>query len=217
MSNLTSFLSNFDRHNGFSKTCRFEVEIPYAPVGSGRDLTFQCEVAELPGYNINTVDGLVYGAPYAIAATPVYNELNLTFICAADMWEKKFFDAWLEYILPQRDYRLKYRDEYATFINVKQFTETGQIAYYATFIDAFPNTTAPITLNWADDGINRLSVGFKYRSWKAIPVENSLSGGTTLSSGSDLLTGALNTLQPFIPQSTFQPLSSLINTTTGLL
>lgn len=176
MANLERFLSNFNKHNDFSKTSKFEVSILGSPVvGPAQDLTLQCEVAELPGYNINTVDGLVYGAPYAVAATPVLNELNLTFICAGDLWEKKYFDTWLQYILPQRSYLAKYRDEYASTVTVTQFTEQGTAAHKVEFVEAFPFTVSPIALNWGDDGINRLSVGFKYRSWKSVPVQGFLN------------------------------------------
>jgi len=182
MANLDNFISHFAKHNEFSKTSRFEVYILGAPVGgvSTEGLRFQCETSELPGYNIDTVDGLVYGAPYAIAAKPAYNELNLTFICAGDLWEKKFFDSWLQYILPQTNYVAKYRDEYTSTIRVSTYTDQGKASHQVEFIEAFPNTVAPIALNWADDGINRVSVGFKYRKWRSLPVQGFMNTAYTL-------------------------------------
>lgn len=186
MAFVDRFLSHYSRHADYSKTSKFETVISIggdllARVGSPTDLRFQCEVSELPGYNINTVEGKVYGATYAVAANPVFNELNLTFICAGDMWEKRFFDDWMEYILPKQNFLARYRNEYVGTITVTQYSEVsikteeesfasseiGNIkTYRVKFLEAFPTSVAPIALNWADDSVNRLAVTFKYRRWE---------------------------------------------------
>lgn len=194
--NINEFTTHFDRHQTFSKSSKFEVFV-FPPevmnggifdrlkitIGRGglrvnmnspRGLRFQCETAEIPGYNINTVDGRVYGASYAVAATPVFNELTLTFICAADLWEKEFFDDWQNAILPkdQYGYKAQYRDSYVSNIVVRQFHETGDLAAAYTFLEAFPTSVAPISLNWGSDEINKLNVTFKYARWeKKVGVE----------------------------------------------
>lgn len=183
MSFVDKFRSHFGDHKDYSKTSRFEVFI-FAPstlrgsLANSEGLKFQCETSELPGYNINTVDGKVYGAHYAVAATPVYNDLNLTFICAGDLWEKQFFDNWMNYIMPKGDYGYfpQYRDSYVAPIQVRSYLElqvsesnqTPQIAYEARFIEAFPTSVSPISLNWGDDSINKLSVTFKYKRWEQL-------------------------------------------------
>lgn len=195
---IDKFRAHFGTHSDWSKSSRFEAFI-FSPPCMGRrnpeGLRFQCETAELPGYNINTVEGKVYGAHYASAATPVFNDLNLTFICAGDMWEKKYFDDWMEFILPKNkyDFTAAYRKDYVTTIEVKQYDETsGQVAqavsaipfvrdivdkyvdtpaatqYHVKFLEIFPTSVAPIALNWAADDINRLNVTFKYRYWNEV-------------------------------------------------
>lgn len=180
-------MGNFAAHGDFSKTSKFAAYIfPPKGLNSGglfggllplpnaldaASLSFQCEAAELPGYNINTIEGRVYGAPYHVAATPVFNELNLTFICAGDLWEKKFFDDWMDYILPKKvenrtGYLANYFRDYTSTVRVIQFTEVGIPAYTVKFEQAFPYTMQPIQLNWGDDGINRLQVGFRYTEWE---------------------------------------------------
>lgn len=189
------FLSNLAIHNDVAKSNRFEVLIflnnnLLNVIGRGHDLRFQCEAAEIPGYNLDTVDGVVYGAPYAIAARPNFTDLNLTFICAGDMWEKKFFDGWQDFILPKRDYLARYRNEYVGDIDVIQYHDRidpvygnaprrlpdgrmnynmgPETIYRARYIEAFPTSVNPINVNWGDDNINRLSVTFKYRKWEYI-------------------------------------------------
>lgn len=176
MSYVDNFISHYDKHKEFSRASKFDVDIflpdslvSVLPNPSG--LKFQCETAELPGYNFDTIDGRVYGAPYAIAARPTFQDLRLTFICTGDLWEKKFFDSWQEFIMPKTDFLPRYRIEYVANIEVRQYYVTGEVAYTAMFYEAFPSSIDPISLSWADDGINRLNVNFKYRYWKAPTVK----------------------------------------------
>lgn len=184
------FMANMGLHGDFSKVSKFAAYIdPPSNLTSGgflgglipippslsainsAGLSFQCEVAELPGYNINTIEGKVYGASYYVPATPVFNELNLTFICAGDMWEKKFFDDWMDLVLPKKKrdnygYLANYPDDCRGGIRIVQFTEIGLPSYVAKFKQVFPYTMQPMATNWADDGIHRLTVGFRYTEWE---------------------------------------------------
>lgn len=272
MANINKFLSHFSSKGEFSKTARFDAQIFLPGGGDTQGLTLQCEAAELPGYNINTVDGKVYGAPYQVAATPIFNELRLTFICAGDLNEKGTFEDWMDLALPMglnnnsnQLYRANYRDSYIGKIIVTQYYEYGvtisqdksdtvtsygkqtlgmklqtavadtakssilnalgvptnpeqfnnkkqiyadnlpnvaQPSYKVTFEEVFPYSMEPISVNWQDDGINRLTVAFKYKKWsreffdstrtnspnKGLSLNDKLQQGlTTLSSIRSLL------------------------------
>lgn len=190
MSFVDKFLAHYSKHKDFSKASKFEAVIYpnnflIATFPEVKDLRIQCESAELPGYSFDTVDGRIYGAPYAVAARPTFSDLRLTFICTGELWEKRIFDAWQEFIMPKTDFFPRYQEEYVTTIQVIQYLETtsdnvmnqtpsGDVlnrnakpnfAYGAMFYEAFPYTVEPITLSWADDNVNRLTVGFKYRRW----------------------------------------------------
>lgn len=154
-------------------------------------LTFQCEQAVLPGYALNTVDQKVFGAPWSIAATPgEYQPLELSFICAGDLWERKFFEDWMEFIMPKGSKRstadnivsnfinadgasraagsATYRNEYISTIQVIQFNDVGVPAARYTFEEAYPVQMAPTPVQWtggSDDSILRINVTFKYTTW----------------------------------------------------
>lgn len=206
-----AFLANYAAHFDFAKASKFLVLI-YQPSGlvaggllggligqtkatqflakglNAASLSFQCEQAQLPGYTINTVEQKIFGAPWSIAATPGdYQPLELTFICAGDLWERKFFEDWMEFTLPKGSIRRSadnivrnlvnadgtsraagsatYRDEYISTIQVIQFHEVGIPSARYTFEEAYPVSIAPQPLNWGDDQIHRLSVTFKYTTW----------------------------------------------------
>jgi hypothetical protein len=200
------FLANYAAHLDFAKPSKFAALI-YQPPGLiagglfgglvgqtqatqflGRGLNtgsllFQCESAVLPGYSFNTVSQKIYGAQFTQAATPEYTPLELTFICAGDLWERKFFEDWMEFILPKGTSKTtieslvnvegagraaataKYRNEYCGSVQVIQFHETGIPSARYTFEEVYPVSVAPQPVNWGDDGIHRLNVTFQYTRW----------------------------------------------------
>lgn len=179
---VNQFQSHFAKHRDYAKTSKFDVII-YKPSGlvtQTTDLRFQCETAELPGLNINTVDGRYYGVPQSVASVGTFNDITLSFICAADLWEKKLFDQWMNLILgrPSTSYLLSYKNEYSTKIDINQYYEDApdsgvgaaasaapEKSYIVSLHNAFPISMSPLQLNWADDNIHRLSVTFKYDYW----------------------------------------------------
>lgn len=173
--NIEQFIGHFESKRGFSKAAKFHVVINSPPaLGLDlRDLTLQCETAELPGYNINTLEGRVYGASYAVPQNPVFNELTLTFICAADLSEKRIFDYWMDVVMPkgQYGYRAAYRDDIVANIEITSFYEDSQYPSRADksltvrVFEAFPTSVAAVPLSWGSDDVNRLTVTFKYSRW----------------------------------------------------
>lgn len=209
-----AFLANYAVHADFAKPSKF-LALIYQPAGliagglfggllgqtkatqflgkglNTAGLSFQCEQAQLPGYSVNTVTQRIFGAPFTAAATPQdYEPLALTFICATDMWERKFFEDWMEFILPKGSMKLsgdsaagivgnlinadgvsraageaKYRHDYTGTIQIIQFSETGIPSARYTFEECYPVMVAPQGLNWGDGDIHRLNVTFSYRTW----------------------------------------------------
>lgn len=140
--NVNKFISHFDSHAGFARTSKFEVRIALPStlmsMGTTEELALQCESAEIPGYTVNTVESKIFGAPTHIAATPAFGDITLNFICAGDLWEKKFFDAWLDLIIPKTTYLAKYKSDYQTTVTIHQFTD------YVTSAPAGQQLTSPL-------------------------------------------------------------------------
>jgi hypothetical protein len=179
--NVDQFRDHFAKHDDFAKTSRFDVRITEPP-GLGlnaSDLRFQCETTELPGYTVNTVDGRYYGVANPVASFPSFAELTLTFVCAGDFWEKKLFDRWMNIVIPFNNYNPRYKNDYtAPKIVINQFSESGSIIYSVSFFEAFPVAMSPMSMNWADDGIHRLPVTFRYEFWTTNDIQ--ATGGELL-------------------------------------
>jgi hypothetical protein len=170
MFKVSDFITHFSKHSDFAKTSKFEVLIappPFLADLPTYDLRFQCESTELPAYNVNTVENRQYGVGLPVASSPVsFADITLTFICAGDMWEKKLFDRWMNNVIPINNYNPRYKDEYITSkIEINQYSETSEKIYSAVLFSAFPISIGAMSLNWADDGIHRLPVTFKYDYW----------------------------------------------------
>ena len=197
--NINQFRDHFANHDDFAKTSKFDVRVT-APNRLGLDATdlrFQCETTELPGYTVNTVDGRYYGVASPVASFPTFGDLTLTFICSGDFWEKKLFDKWLNLVIPfNTSYNPNYREAYlAPSLEINQFSEYGdlppaselrnetavagiddrpKILYKVQFFNIFPTAIAPMSLNWADDGIHRLAVTFRYEYWLTGDLERAV-------------------------------------------
>lgn len=211
MAFVDAFLANYAAHFDFAKPSKFLVMV-FQPAGliaggllggligqtkatqflgkgiNTASLSFQCEQASLPGYSINPVSQKIYGPSFTAAATPQdFEPLQLTFICAGDMWERKFFEDWMEFIIPKGSMKLtadttvsnlinadgasraggtvKYRNEYTGSIQVVQFHETGIPSARYTYEECYPVSVAQQQLSWGDQDIHRLNVTFNYRTW----------------------------------------------------
>jgi hypothetical protein len=156
-----------------------EVVVTAPRLDDSRYLSLQCEATELPGFTVNTLESKVYGPSWHVATTPSYSDITLTFLCTSDMWEKKYFEDWMQSIIPTGYYstdsiindgasHVAYRDSYLSTIVIDQFKESGEnnIPYRCALLQAFPIAIQALPLNWGDsEGIHRLAVVFKYYKW----------------------------------------------------
>ena len=205
------------RGGGPSKPSRFLIQInpPSFPqrgylnnpqdMNRLRDLTFQCEATELPGRSLSTSDVQIAGPTFKLPYGSAYQDITFTFICTNDMYEKRIFDDWLNYINNIDNFTFNYRDEYATTIGIFQYDEGGDVSkwpavtYGVQLIDAYPIAINQLSLAWGEDSVHRLGITFAYTYYRPIgqlnapvplPDLGSLTG--SISSISSLLSGSIN-------------------------
>jgi hypothetical protein len=214
--NINTFRQNLSGHDEIAKVDHFEVVITpqqgfrsYIISNSRllgidasqitRSLSLQAEQAELPGRIFNTIEPKIYGVPYRTPATTAYTDINITFISTGKFWERKFFDAWLDYIQPRDTFNFKYRDTYVCDMTIKQYSPFSTDAIYEVKLeDAYPINVAPQGLNWSDDSGHKLSVAFAYTRWSTSTtvssgnvIDISTIGITNIASGINVLGGIL--------------------------
>jgi len=137
-----------------------------------RYLALQCESAELPGRTFQTADRKIYGPSSKIPNATTYNDMNLTFICTNEFYERKLFDQWMECIHPSDTWNFRFpadnQTRYLTNIKIIQYDEFIKRIYCVELIDAFPIAVAPQSLSWGEEGFHRLSVSFAYSQYRVV-------------------------------------------------
>lgn len=137
-----------------------------------RYLALQCETAELPGKTLMTMDGKVYGPTFKVPYYTQYEDMQMTFLCTNEFYERKLFERWIEAINPTDTYNMRYAKDdetrYLTNIKVVQYDDFIKKIFVVELIDAFPIGIAAQPLSWQDDNFHRLNVRFAYTKYRVI-------------------------------------------------
>jgi hypothetical protein len=95
-----------------------------------------------------------------------YNDIEMTFIVSGNMEEKKFFDAWMEYINPTYKYDFRYKTDYISTLQINQYDELNKLTYSVNLIDAYPIVVNQMDLNWGSTEYHKLTVVFANSYWQ---------------------------------------------------
>lgn len=137
-----------------------------------RYLSMQCESAELPGRTLQTADVKIYGPTFKVPYQTQYQDINLTFLCTNEFYERKLFDRWIESIMPSDTNNLRYpkgsETRYMTNITIIQYDEFIRQIYAVELIDAFPIGVSSQPLAWSEDGFHRVTAQFSYQKYKVV-------------------------------------------------
>ena len=162
----SSFTTDLARPN------RFDVRIPVplvlfgTPYVSSENLSYRCEIAQLPGRTFETTERKTYGPIQKIPHLTSFTDIDLTFLVDDDMKQKYMFDSWLEQINPLNTNNYGYRNEYSTTITINQYDVENKLSYSVDLLEAFPISVNQMDLDWSNDGLHKLSVTFAFTKWK---------------------------------------------------
>jgi hypothetical protein len=173
---INDFKSSFK--TDVAKVARFDVTIPVpiilSPyISDGRNLTYRCESASLPGRVFETTEKKMGSAP--VEKFPYrtnYSEVTMTFIVSDDMNEKIFFDSWMELINPSDNYNFQYKANYAVDVSINQYDAQNSLTYAAVLREAFPLAVTQLDMDWSSDAYHKLAVVFAYKQWNNNTVQN---------------------------------------------
>lgn len=236
-SSIQDFYSRISKYKDFARGNRFRVfmNVPSALLknwGSKmEDLSFLCEMSELPGKNIATFDRRTYGVSEKMPIQTSFQDINLTFLCTDDkenMWQKRFFEDWMDLIHPSDTYNLRYKSDYTVYFRIVQYSilseneesENVEKNYAVALYDAYPINMNQLGLAWADDGFLRLSMTFAYTRWErtiGISTLNSLQQNldTPYIQQSDIPPPKQNKSLPPVGQNEINPATGNFIGTTG--
>ena len=152
---------------GIARNNRYDVVIaPPGGFGDATQLSISCEIASLPGKGYATTDRRTYGPLVKVPYEKLYNEIQMTFRCDADMSEKKFFDSWYDLVAVPGSHHFNYYDDYVGTIIIIQQDGRNRSKYTATLLEAYPTIIGDLELT--QEGTNeyhKLPVTFAYKEW----------------------------------------------------
>jgi hypothetical protein len=146
------------------------------------DSTTLPDIATIP---ITSSEGTDF--PYDIVNNFAYATHSATFYLSSDMWEKKFFDKWIELTYHKEKGQPNFYNNYTASMKITQGyfggdgssdgktartwthdTENPDKKYTVTLKDVYPKSIAPISLDWSSTNtLAKMSVTFHYSSWSS--------------------------------------------------
>lgn len=176
---ITEFSSQLSRR-GVQKPSHYQLLItPPATIETPvvRDFIFRANSANLPGFNIgyDDIKHKGYGLGEKRANTISFEDITVTVIVDGQGETKKFFNDWMELILPTNDgvhgtsnvEMFEYPVNYYGGIEITMFDGTGVAHTNWSFKDCFPISVGAVQVSWeSTDTIFVLPISFAYRSYK---------------------------------------------------
>ena len=144
-------------------------------------LSWLCDTINIPSRSLTTTEFRTYGLPVKRPYGSVYTESQMEFLCTRNMGEKKFFDAWLNYIFNNNSYDMAYYDNYVTDIDIYHFDRTAKDSsdlhnstYHIKLIEAYPTLVGEVSLNHTATEVLKIPITFTYKKY----VHADINSGT---------------------------------------
>jgi len=135
-------------------------------------LSWLCDTINIPSRSLTTTEFRTYGLPVKRPYGSVYTESQMEFLCTRNMGEKKFFDAWLNYIFNNRSYDIAYYDSYRTDIDIYHFDRSATDAndlskstYHIKLEEAYPTLVGEVSMNHTATEVLKLPITFTYKKY----------------------------------------------------
>lgn len=170
-----------------------------------QDVEYWVDSVNIPGYQLalNVTKRWTYGPDEKRPYMPVFLPITVTFNSDADGTYLRFFNDWLQYILPHdwyngginqisnytgRQYEVEYKSEYATDITIAVVNTAGQIVEVYYIKEAFPSLVTDIPMSYSQNGNAKFQVNFEYLDWTVRTDSPAVQEGT-----------AVDTPDPIVP------------------
>jgi hypothetical protein len=134
-----------------------------------QQLSVRCSSISIPSKSLATQSNRLYGPARNFPFEMTYpGELNATFILSADLRERQFFDAWLDYICNPQDFKMEYYDNYVTEIQINALNRDDGFYHVCTLEEAYPKSVGEIQLGYDKDGdLMQQEVSFHFRKFRS--------------------------------------------------
>jgi len=174
---LRNLLTGTGRANGLEAPVMGSRAVSYV----GERILLMCDEVSLPGIQSNTgsITGRYQGqGPIYYPTSPIYSDLQLSFMCDAEMQAFKFLLDWHSGIyntttatrFGEKVRKLKYPKDYQCKINIEKrernsSDEVGVAALGYVLNNAWPYSVDAIPLSYGSSQLVKCTANFYYSSW----------------------------------------------------
>ena len=131
-------------------------------------LGLMCESIEFPGRNfMSNPDALRYGPPREAISGVTYAPITATFICSAEMFEKRWFEVWQEQSMDFNTWEPNYYKDYVGDLKIFQLDRDNAATYVISLFEVYPKTiTAQSLGTGTNDSYHTVSIELMYHHWE---------------------------------------------------
>ncbi len=151
---------------GIARPNRYKISIIGSGIGDSipEEVMMMAEEASIPGKSFATRVMGLYGPAINFPYQEIYTNLQITFICSSDFWERYWFEAWQQQIVNPKSGYFGYLKNYVRKIIINQLDQEDKITYTIIVEDAWPLTIDNQNLSYkSQNDYHKLSVAFAYR------------------------------------------------------
>ena len=168
---------------GLAYSNRFEVLINYPPaftsmsIDSARQLAVRCDAITVPGRGFSTTPYRFYGPARNMPYEPLYSgELTMSVIVSDDLRERAFFEAWMNAVCSQNDYKFNYYDQYTAPLLISVLDRSSTVKYQVLVEEAYPKAIGDIQLAYdKNDEFVRQDITIAYRKYSPVSIAPQIS------------------------------------------
>jgi hypothetical protein len=168
---------------GLAYSNRFEVLINYPPaftsmgIDSARQLAVRCDAITVPGRGFSTTPYRFYGPARNMPYEPLYSgELTMSVIVSDDLRERAFFEAWMNAVCSQNDYKFNYYDQYTAPLVISVLDRSSAVKYQILVEEAYPKAIGDIQLAYdKNDEFVRQDVTIAYRKYSPVTIQPNIT------------------------------------------
>ena len=135
-----------------------------------RRLSESCESVNFPGRSLSSQPNRISGPVREMPYESLYSgDLDITFRVGGDMFERQYFEEWMDIIVDHKSNRLNYYDNYVRDIYLSQLNMKDQIVHQVIVKECYPKTLNPIERSQAStDETLKQSLSFAFREYEVI-------------------------------------------------
>lgn len=171
MASLNQFIANI-KSEGLMRNSRFAVTFspPRSMQGGGaatdlRKVLLYCDNVNLPGITLETTQAKTFGEYREVPFNKLFDNINMSFYVDNSMHVKRLFDSWMGAIQNPQTRTFNYYRDYTTDITIDVFDVADKSRYQVVLYQCYPKTLNPITLDYGDKEVMKMTVSMNYKYW----------------------------------------------------